>query len=68
MNSDALLNEDLETDPTHIKKRSYIDDDEDSKDSSKIETSKEPLASGACNKKKAKALINCFRSFAVKPK
>ena len=69
LNSDALLKEDLES--THTSKNEQIfteDDDEDSKDSSKPDAIHDPLANGACSKKKAKALINCFRSFAVKPK
>ena len=67
LNSDVLLKEDLET--AHKRHRDYnTEDDEDSKDSSKLEPTKDSLTHGVCNKKKAKALINCFRSFAAKPK
>jgi hypothetical protein len=68
LKSDVLLNEDLEEIEDTPKNQSYIDDDEDSIDSSTNETVREPLSNGACSRKKAKALINCFRSFAVKPK
>merc|ERR1712020_22167 len=67
LNSDVLLKEDLET--SHKRHNDYnTEDDEDSKDSSKLESTKDSLTHGVCNKKKAKALINCFRSFAAKPK
>ena len=67
LNSDVLLKEDSET--SHKKHHNYnTEDDEDSKDSSKPDSSKDSLTHGVCNKKKAKALINCFRSFAAKPK
>merc|ERR1719361_1233389 len=67
LNSDVLLKEDLET--SHKRHHNYnTEDDEDSKDSSKLESTKDSLTHGVCNKKKAKALINCFRSFAAKPK
>ena len=67
LNSDVLLKEDLET--SNKKSHNYdTEDDEDSKDSSKLEPTKDSLTHGVCNKKKAKALINCFRSFAAKPK
>jgi len=68
LKSDALLNEDLEDIEGSPKDQSYIDDDDDSKDSSRNETVGGPLSNGTCSSKKAKALINCFRSFAVKPK
>ena len=67
LNSDVLLKEDLET--SHKRHHNYnTEDDEDSKDSSKLESTKDSLTHGVCNKKKAKALFNCFRSFAAKPK
>merc|ERR1739844_498352 len=67
LNSDVLLKEDLET--SHKRHNDYnTEEDEDSKDSSKLESTKDSLTNGVCNKKKAKALINCFRSFAAKPK
>ena len=67
LNSDVLLKEDLET--SNKKSHNYdTEDDDDSKDSSKLESTKDSLTLGVCNKKKAKALINCFRSFAAKPK
>ena len=68
LKSDALLNEELEDIEGTTKDQSYIDDDDDSKDSSRNETVRGPLSNGTCSRKKAKALINCFRSFAVKPK
>lgn len=67
LNSDVLLKEDLET--SHKRHNDYnTEEDEDSKDSSKLESTKDSLTQGVCNKKKAKALINCFRPFAAKPK
>ena len=67
LNSDVLLKEDLET--SHKRHQNCnTEDDEDSKDSSKLEPTKDSLTHGVCNKKKAKALINCFRSFAANQK
>ena len=68
LKSDILLKEELVNNESNKSEQSYTEDDEDSKDSIKTESIKEPPTSSTCSKKKAKALINCFRSFAVKPK
>ena len=65
LKSDILLNEDL--DKKESNKSDESDDDDYSKDNTKTKSYKESSVGSSCSKKKAKALINCFRSFAVKP-
>ena len=67
LKSDVLFEEDKDRNKSN-KKFQNDEDDEDSNDNFRPETKKESENNGTCNKKKAKALINCFRSFAMKPK
>merc|ERR1711997_1381498 len=67
LNSDALFGEDQEKDKQNKRLPKELEEDDDSNDNFKLEK-EEPETTGTCNKKKAKALINCFRSFAMKPK
>ena len=67
LKSDALFEEDQDKKRSFKKLQNNIDD-EDSYDNIPLETKKKPPINAVCNKKKTKALINCFRSFAMKPK
>jgi len=67
LNSDALFGEDQEKDKQNKRLPKELEDDDDCNDNFRLEK-EEPETNGTCNKKKAKALINCFRSFAMKPK
>merc|ERR1712038_687856 len=68
LNSDALFGEDQEKDKQNKRLPKELEDDDYSNDTLGLEKGKGPETNGTCNKKKAKALINCFRSFAMKPK
>ena len=71
LNSDILFNEHEEEDIVGLEAKSqeHFEESDVSQDGPDIqdELPKEPPMDGASRKKKAKALINCFRSVAVKP-
>merc|ERR1712150_16866 len=68
LNSDALFEEDQEKNDFNKTAQNDLEEDDDSNDNFRHDSGTETKTNGTCNKKKAKALINCFRSFAMKPK
>ena len=71
LNSDILFKEDEENEvvDAEVKSGEHLGESDCSQDGLDIQDDlpKEPLMDEVSSKKKAKALINCFRSFAVKP-